>query len=345
MNTVRMRLLPFLLFVPFILTSQPSDFFEEGRKLHAVGNYADALSYYKMAIVDAPSHEAAIFNHALCALELNKMKVVEKDVERLIEINPNNMEMLEWRGNLRMKNEDWVGAISDFTSVLEREEIYEARLNRAVAYLETDQIDFAATNLNKLESFAPNSNSARLNAVFGDYFLKIGNAPQALAKYQESLADEPNNAIVLNNCGLIHTKSENYEAAIPFFEKAFQMGSDPQIHANLIMAYLKNGDLENAAASSKSFMLAHHDEPLAYYAQGMVHFENKQFSLAIEEFSQAIDLESDFVDACLMRGKSCLRLELTAAAIEDFEKILELEPENAEAKLLLEKYEIDALKN
>lgn len=337
-----MKLLSLLLFLPFILIGQPDQLFEEGKRLHASGNYADAIEYYKMAMVDEPSNEAAIFNHALCALELNKMKTVENDIEQLLVINPNNLEVREWRGNIRMKNEDWSSAIQDFTVVLQKEEIYEVRLNRAVSYLETNQTDLAITDLNVLENIAPNS--ARLNAVFGDYFLKTGNINKALTKYQEALVAEPNNPIVLNNCGLIHTKREDYKAAISFFEEAFQIASDPQIHANLIMAFLKNDNLEDAATSAKSFMLTNHNEPLAYYAQGMVHFEKEQFSLAIEELTQAIDLDANFVDALLVRGKSCLKLELTTAAMEDFEKILRLEPQHAEAKMLSEKYETVSLK-
>ena len=334
MNTVKMRLLSIVLFFPFILIGQPDAFFEEGKKLQSAGKLNEAMEYYGLAIKDSPSNEAAIFNRALCALELKKMKTFKNDIDHLLELNPYNIEALQWRGGMRMNDKNWQGAINDFTVILQKEDDFGIRLSRVISYLETNQPELAKADLEDLTNAPDLLSQARLNAVLGDYYLKIGNPEEAITQYQKTLDINPNDAIVLNNCGLIHTKNEDFEKAIPFFEDAFQLVADPQIHANLIMAYLKNGNLENAEAASKSFILQNHDEPLAYYAQGMVHFENENYGEAIEEFTQAVDLDKKFIDGLLMRGKASLKLEQTVAAKEDFEKVLQIDPTNEEAKTL-----------
>lgn len=66
--------------------------------------------------------------------------------------------------------------------------------------------------------------------------------------------------------------------------------------------------------------------------QGADCYAKEDFSLAQEHYSQAITLKPGSADAYLGRGKSRERLTSPAAAIDDYQRALELQPDLFEAK-------------
>ncbi len=69
------------------------------------------------------------------------------------------------------------------------------------------------------------------------------------------------------------------------------------------------------------------------FDKGMKHFDQKEYSQAIECFDAAIKIEPDFSVAFLERGIAKLLNQEYRGAIYDFNKVIELDPENCEAYL------------
>ena len=333
MNTVKMKLLPILLLIPLFTFSQTDKYFEKGQELQLAENWNEAIVRYEIALNHNPNYEDALFNHAICAMHLNKMTVVKKDLNNILSINPNNMEAIEWRGGIALNEKRWQDAISDFSTVLKEEEVFEARLNRANAYLENNQLDLAYADLASCRNQQPYHGG--VNAALGDYHLKKENLPEARKAYNKSLESNPENAIVLNNCGIIATKEKDFDSAIDYLKNASDIEPRSDIFAHLAMAYIEKGDMVNAAQYTSLAIAKDFKESRAHFALGMLNFKKGIFDEAVEDFNTAVDNDPNFTEAILMRGKANIELALTLAAKSDLEKVISLEPENIEAKRLL----------
>lgn len=333
MNTAKMKLLPIFLLLPFFAFSQSDKYFKSGQELQLAENWNEAIVHYQIALEQNPNHEDALFNHAICAKQLNKMTVVKKDINNILSINPNNINAIEWRGAIALDEERWGDAINDFTTVLKEEEIFEVRLNRAIAYLENNQPELCYGDLVSCRN--QQEHHAGVHAIFGDYHLKKENLPEAMSAYQKSLKTFSENPIVLNNCGIIATKEDNFKEAIDYFTRASELEPRSDIFAHLALAYIENNDLINATQYGTLAITKDLNESRGHFALGMVKFKKRIFDEAIEYFDDAVNADVDFKDAYLMRAKSNIELSLTRVAKPDLLKVISLDPENAEAQRLL----------
>ncbi len=333
MNTLKMKLLPIFLLIPLFAFSQSDKYFKSGQELQLAENWNEAIVHYQIALEQNPNHEDALFNHAICAKHLNKMTVVKKDINNLLSINPNNIEAIEWRGAIALKEERWQDAINDFTTVLKKEEIFEVRLNRAIAYLENNQSELCYGDLVSCRN--QQGFHAGVHAIFGDYHLKKDNLSEAKTAYKKSLDAFSENSIVLNNCGIVATKEGNFKEAIDYFTQASELEPRSDIFAHLALAYVEDNDLVNATQFATLAITKDINESRGHFALGMVKFKKEIFDEAIEYFDDAVNAAADFKDAYLMRAKSNIELSLTRVAKPDLLKVISFDPENEEAQRLL----------
>lgn len=61
------------------------------------------------------------------------------------------------------------------------------------------------------------------------------------------------------------------------------------------------------------------------FAKGMASFENKEYALSISDFSNALEIECDFIDALFYRGFANRELGFFQESISDFKRVLELD--------------------
>jgi len=332
MNTIKMKLLPILLLLPYLVFSQ-NEYFEKGKEKHSQQNWNEAMAYYEVALDHDPTHEKALFNHALCAKELNKMTVVKRDINKILSINPNNLEAIDWKGCIAMIEGRWQDAIYEFTTVLKNEDAFEVRLNRAISYLENNQLDLCYEDLALCKK--RQNNDDRVNATFGDYHLKKENLTEAFTAYKKSLDANPDNAMVLNNCGILSINKQDFDAAIKYFERAIELEPRSDIFSHLAMAFIEKENLSSAAKYAHLALAKDLKESRAHFALGMINFKNGIYEEAVEDFDMAIEFEPNYNEALLMRAKASIELDMTLAAKHDLKKLLSLESNNKEANRLL----------
>jgi len=336
MNTIKMKLLPILLLIPLFTFSQSDKFFKSGQELQLAENWNEAMVHYQIVLDQNPNHEDALYNHAICAMHLKKMAVVKRDINNLLSIDPNNMDAIGWRGGIAFNEERWQDAINDFSTVLKEEEIFEIRLNRATAYLENNQPELCYGDLVSCRN--QQEYHADVHAVFGDYHMKKKNLTEAKKAYKKSLDTFSDNPIVLNNCGIIAAKEGDFNAAIDYFKSASELEPQSDIFAHLAMAYFENNEIANAAQYATLAITKDPNESRGHFTLGMVNFQKEKFVDAFEDFDAAIEMDTNFKDAYLMRAKANIELSLTRTVKDDLLKVLSFEPENKEAQRLLEKY-------
>ncbi len=71
---------------------------------------------------------------------------------------------------------------------------------------------------------------------------------------------------------------------------------------------------------------------LLQYSKGLTFAKKEKYEKAIESFTKAIELQETFMPAYLERGYVYASLEDNKKALQDLEKVLELDPNNERAK-------------
>ena len=143
------------------------------------------------------------------------------------------------------------------------------------------------------------------------YFLR-GNAYQekkdyehAIADYDESLRLVPGIAVVLKHRGWTHADKGNYDQSIDDLEQFLRLqGNDPKVTEVLVIVYNN---------------------------RGLGYGRNNDYARAIQDFSKALALNSDFTEAINNRGVYEAKKGDLDQAIDDFEHTLRLSPHDSRA--------------
>lgn len=134
--------------------------------------------------------------------------------------------------------------------------------------------------------------------------------------------------------GLTYQYQGDYESAKEYFKWAMQIdpGHIPSIFHYGLMQH-KLGELPSALESfsivieskkSKETM----QERISYESRGLVYFDMKNYTKALEDFDRAVELHKDYPECYYFRGLTKNHLGLYAEAIDDFNEALALNSEN-----------------
>ncbi|MDR1008577.1 MAG: tetratricopeptide repeat protein [Campylobacteraceae bacterium] len=184
----------------------------------------------------------------------------------------------------------------------------------------------------------------------------------------EDYAKKKSSASQFYNTGVAHYKNGRYGEAVESFKKAIEIdGHNAEYYVQLTLTYKEWGHSERALnsamkacelgkckmleelAGSKAFELGekavHYDDKIqyytvaikenpknaqAYYKRGLakVGIYYKE-SAIIQDFTQAIKLEPNFVNAYLMRAKTYVKTKEYEKALADFTEAIKIKPNEA----------------
>jgi tetratricopeptide (TPR) repeat protein len=210
-----------------------------------------------------------------------------------------------------------VEALSIFGEALELEPSHRgARFNLAFAYQRLKRFDDAEREYRKV---LETDDLARAHLMLGLIYEEKGEYEAALKEFEEVLRLEPDNENAKSKLdrlkeelktsdelikeGAEHLKAKRYAMAVEYFKRAVDKAPDDyRPHYNLGVAYLSMGS----------------------------------YSEAIEAFKRTLDI-NDMANAYFMMCIAYDKVGDGEKAKECFEKVLELDPDNAMAKKYLEK--------
>ncbi|MEH2012186.1 O-linked N-acetylglucosamine transferase family protein [Nostoc sp.] len=164
-----------------------------------------------------------------------------------------------------------------------------------------------------------------------------GQTDQAVLAYQQALTINPKYTEAHNNLGIVQVAQKNLEKAIACFQSAIL--SNPNYafaHNNLGLAWQMQGKLSAAAAKFQEALQKNPDYPEAYLHLGIVLEAQENLKGAIACYRSAIHHKPDYIKAYNRLGSALLSLAIAGNGQVDavrviFEKVLELQPDSAEA--------------
>ena len=176
---------------------------------------------------------------------------------------------------------------------------------KAICYMENNDNDAAMNTIARAIRENPSDNWNL--TVKAEILENLGQDSQALKIYLELLTSMPDNAYLTEHVGRIYMCREDYKKALWYMRKVKALDEGyPLIHRTLGMIHkkmIRDGDKET-------------------------------FKQAILEFSAQIEIKDDAFDR-MERGKLWLAAMSFEDAREDFQKVLEFEPDNKPANLCL----------
>lgn len=151
---------------------------------------------------------------------------------------------------------------------------------------------------------------------------------EALAEYEMAIELDPEYGTPYNNIGIYYKDQNDYETALSYYNKAIE--ADPEqtrAYRNKGEAHYQLGELEEALAAYNQAIEIEPEEAENYNARGNhYHDDLKDYNPALEDYSKAIELDSDPI---YYRNRAITYTELGEydAAMADYEQAIELDPE------------------
>jgi serine/threonine protein kinase len=124
---------------------------------------------------------------------------------------------------------------------------------------------------------------------------------------------------------------ENSKTAAPnvtpaLIHEGFLQADD--FYKNGYLYYVK-GDYDLAINEYNQAIKLNSNYGKAYFKRGLAHHKKNNFVQAIKDYDKAIELKPEYIDAYYNRGNAFCSKKNYAQAVEDFNKVLELQPKNA----------------
>lgn len=149
-------------------------------------------------------------------------------------------------------------------------------------------------------------------------------ADEALEQFNQVLAQAPKHMESLVNIGGIHLSRGDAGEALKAFTKALSVWDVPMVRANLAVAYLQLGQLEQGVDQLKRALEVNPHMPDALTNLGSAYIRLGQLDLAAEVSRQALELAPDFAMAHNNLAVVLQEQGDTAAAAEHASRAVEL---------------------
>ncbi len=248
------------------------------------------------------------------------------------------------------KNEKTPPAVRALAGVYMEEKNYQAALDQTNRYLElvpddpdamfmlydlhtaTGNQQEAEAILKSLKEKDRGGDTVALIYNAGVAAYKIGNYASARSRFLEALEIDPALKEALGALAFIANKEGKHQEAIDYAERHLALAPEDQRSLRIRWnGYLQLGDQEKAAMAFKAVAAA---DPkmlaVELYNKGNDLFEAGNTAAAIAEFERVIEIDPDYAIAYYRLG-TCYAATDTAKAKEHLQKFIDIAPDHAEA--------------
>lgn len=202
----------------------------------------------------------------------------------------------------------------------------EAQVNQA---LQQNNKERALDLLDQILEIAPKDGIVWANR--GQVRVRMRDYEGAVADFTESIRLKPPQyvlAVVYTTRGSTYMNLQKFKEALADFAAGIKLNPKNHLaYLNMGITYTLLGETDKAIASLDKAISLDPGSPSAYYERGNARLARDPFA-AIQDYTEAIRRNPQYVEAYFNRGAARGRLKNHADAIEDFTKLIELMPSN-----------------
>jgi tetratricopeptide (TPR) repeat protein len=167
--------------------------------------------------------------------------------------------------------------------------------------------------------------------------LQIPNAyDQTLLAYTNALKYNPYNPLLYLNIARIEASQNKLADAQRDIGFALQLKQN-YLDAIFLLSQIQvnQGQIKEAITSVKIASQINPSNPLIYFQLGLLYYNDKNYTAAIDAFNQAVRLDEQYANARYFLGLSYARVNKISDAIIQFEALSVSNPDNQEVALIL----------
>lgn len=232
------------------------------------------------------------------------------DFSEAIRQNPKNADAFNNRGFACLEKGASAQAIADFSKAidlgLDSMGLY---VNRATAYSSIGEHDRAISDYNQAEKLDPKNPSVYCNR--GTAYAQKGEYGQAITDFKEALQLDPDDALTYVNLGNVYEERGEHDKALENYDRV--IASKPNYvlaYINKATVYYKKGEPDkelavyDAAISQATRPIQDSAYALIYHRRALIYAGKNKYDKAIDDCSEAINLNSEYAEAYNSRGSA-----------------------------------------
>jgi tetratricopeptide (TPR) repeat protein len=264
-----------------------------------LGHPQQAIEFSEMAVgADKDIEGAALICCVRAAHADGKTHLAIDALQKLRQMAQRRLSLFKQCAQLRLQIGDYVGAIEDFTNLI--------------------NIEPATTLWYKLR---------------GDTYAAINNPAMAAADYSQFLRLDPQRAAAWIRRGEMNTQLQRYDKAIRDFDRASELGLlNKDLFLGRARVHEALRQYDEAIDQCKKAQRLVPDSAEVFALEGNIYARQKIFLKALDQLSRAIELASDArlkAECLYRRGVVFYEMEQFVRAVEDLQRSHELRPNHA----------------
>ena len=157
-----------------------------------------------------------------------------------------------------------------------------------------------------------------------------------MASYKKAIQLNPLNPTLYSSLGQFEISQNKLDNALSILGDGFKIKNDYlDIVYLMSQIYTAQGNLRDAIAATQFAIRINSKSPILHFQLGLLQYNNKEYSLSIQAFEEAVKLQPEYANARYFLGLAQARVGRTAEAINQFDLLRISNPENEEVALIL----------
>jgi tetratricopeptide (TPR) repeat protein/serine/threonine protein kinase len=300
----------------------------------SLGRLDKAIADYSKAI-DLKADDAMVWNgRGSTYYRLGQHEKAIADCSKAIALKPDYADAWNNRGNAHSRLGQEEKALADLSKAIAlKADFAEAWNNRGTSYYGLGQNAKALADFSKAIALKADHAEAWFNR--GNAYYGLGQHAKALADFSRAIALKADLAEAWNNRGSTRFELGQHEKALADFSRAIALKADfADAWVNRGNAHFCVGQHEKALADWSKAIALKPELVQAWFNRGLAFTKLGQHNKAVADFSKGIELTKDpkaVSGLLVMRAQANQGLGRLQDALNDYQKALELQPNNAAA--------------
>jgi Flp pilus assembly protein TadD len=174
-------------------------------------------------------------------------------------------------------------------------------------------------------------NGAQATLVRADSLFSQGRINEALSRYREFIAADPNDAEGHNNFGAALMQSGQVDTAIAEFQRSLELSPEaPRTLDNLGLALMRKGEFANALSPLQREVALQPNQPAAHDHLGQALVQTGRVDQGLRSLQRAIDLDPQSAEAHDDLGVALMQAGKFPEAVASLRRASALDPDSTE---------------
>lgn len=305
-------------------------FYNEAIDHYRAKNFSEALNLYSKAIEEDPEYIKAYQNRANLYMQMEDYKSAIADYNSVLRLDPEIAKAWLYKGVAELKMTEDRKALKSFRKALKLDEDLELAWEQiASIYMKHENFELALENLSKAIEINPANPNHFYNRAAAYYSIK--DYTNAIEDFTKALhiREEKEWYVARGKAYLAIGDTDN---ALADFQKAdFRKEGNSNLSKQLIFSYLEKKDTVRTLEELHHFLKLNDSDIEMRNLRAYLSMQTKDYRQAIDDYSYLIQKLPSEPNHLLNRGIARVLLEYHDSALEDFNAVIALKSDFAEA--------------